>query len=323
MKKLFTILLSVMCLWVFAETSVTVGRTSIHVNADFGGASVTAKLTSTAGSLVKSWKFNSLAGTSKIILTGFPKTTVDTPVKYNLVVTKNLDTIVKKTIEVKRIQTQESFTCNNYGTGLSFTFKYLLAYPEYWYHDKSIKAPILFTFHGNGQKGSNINLLRSTYIPQKIDGGMQIGFIVVSPQTNGSMPRWSVKSWYNELLDSLFAKGIDTSEVYISGYSGGGEGVYTYAQDHKVLGVVTFAPVMNSYASIPNVCIFKDARIWGYHCLNDASIGVNVTKNLIANVKKCPNAKPVKMTLYQTGGHFPFAQAFATDSVFKFLKGEL
>lgn len=329
MKKLLSIFAIAISFLANSQT-VTVGRTSIHIKGEFSECCLKAVLLKEdKKTIVKTWGFFVNAPTQKLVLEGFPKNVSDTPVNYYLSLTKDGDTLVnKEKVVIKRVQTNEFITCRNYNSGTKieapFKLNYLIYYPEYYFHDKSIKAPLLLTFHGDGQKGTNaLFKLRGTYIPQKIDAGMLPNFIVVSPQSNGSRPSWTNKFWYKELLDSLYSKGIDTSEVYISGYSGGGAGITTYAKNHKVAGVASFSPVLSTTASSTGACVLKDARIWAFHCANDGTINPNITRNFVANVKKCPSTKPVRMSMYPTGGHNPFSQALKTDSVFKFLSGEI
>jgi hypothetical protein len=66
-------------------------------------------------------------------------------------------------------------------------------------------------------------------------------------------------------------------------------------------------------------CILVNKKVWAYHCLNDATIKVTSTQNLIKHIKECdPNAKP-KVTYYPTDGHDgSWGNGLKTDSVFKY-----
>lgn len=195
-----------------------------------------------------------------------------------------------------------------------------LAYTPDSYYLSTKKYPLIITCHGNGQKGTlTPDILRKSFVPSKLDAGMNVEAVVISPQTNGYKPKWNYAGWYKELLDSISVKyRINQDSIFIMGYSGGGEGVCTFVKNYPCLGIATFAPVIT--LTPIEKCILTTKKVWGYHCLNDATIKVTSTQNLIKHIKECdPNAKP-KVTYYPTGGHDgSWSNGLRTDSVFKYL----
>ena len=84
----------------------------------------------------------------------------------------------------------------------------------------------------------------------------------------------------------------------------------------SIKGVGTFSFV-NKFTAL-ETCILNNKKVWGFHCLNDATVGVGTTKTLIINIKKCdPTATP-KTTYYSTGAHNSWSRGLATDSIFKY-----
>ena len=224
--------------------------------------------------------------------------------------------------QTRKKQTTEYLTLNTYvrDSVLQKPFKIgYLAYTPDSYYLTTKKYPLIITCHGNGQKGTlTPDILRKSFVPSKLDAGMNVEAIVISPQTNGYKPKWGQKDWYKELLDSISVKyRINTDSIFIMGYSGGGEGVCTFVKNYPCLGIATFAPVIT--LTTVEKCILVTKKVWGYHCLNDATIKVTSTQNLIKHIKECdPNAKP-KVTYYTTGGHDgSWGNGLKTDSVFKY-----
>ena len=163
-------------------------------------------------------------------------------------------------------------------------------------------------------------------MPYKLDRGLNVEAVVISPQTNGWKPKWGQKDWYKELLDSILVKyRINTDSIFIMGYSGGGEGVCTFAKNYPCQGVATFAPVITLTPA--EKCLLVGKKVWGFHCVNDATIRVTSTQNLIKDITKCPlyqysNFIP-KASYYSSGGHDgSWSQGLAKDSVFKYFLGK-
>jgi len=102
------------------------------------------------------------------------------------------------------------------------------------------------------------------------------------------------------------------------GYSGGGEGVCTFVKNYPCQGIATFAPVITMTPI--EKCILVGKKVWGFHCTNDATINVIITKNLIRDIKKCDTTATPKGSYYPSGGHDgSWSNGLKTDSVFKYL----
>ncbi len=227
----------------------------------------------------------------------------------------------------RKKQTTEYLTISDYTINNvvqnPFKVGYLAYTPDSYYLNTCVKYPLIIAFHGNGQKGTlTPDILRNSFLAYKLDKGMNVEAVVISPQTNGWRPKWGEKSWYKNLLDTIVAKyRIDTNQIYVMGYSGGGEGVCTFAKNYNCQGIATFAPVIT--LTTTEKCILVGKKVWGFHCLNDATIKVTSTQNLIKDITKCPvypfaNETP-KASYYPSGGHDgSWANGLKTDSVFKF-----
>ena len=229
--------------------------------------------------------------------------------------------------QTRKKQTTEYLTISDYKINdvvqKPFKVGYLAYTPDSYYLTIK-KYPLIIACHGNGQKGTlTPDILRNSFVAYKLDRGMNVEAVVISPQTNGWKPKWGEKSWYKNLLDTILVKyRIDTNQIYVMGYSGGGEGVCTFVKNYPCQGIATFAPVITLIQS--EKCLLVGKKVWGFHCTNDATIKVTSTQNLIKDIVKCPlypysNLIP-KASYYTSGGHDgSWSNGLKTDSVFKYL----
>lgn len=228
----------------------------------------------------------------------------------------------------RKKQTTEYVTLQTYriDTTLQKPFKigYLAYTPDSYYVNPCISYPLIISCHGNGQKGTlTPDILRNSFVPYKLDRGMNVEAVVISPQTNGWKPKWGQKDWYKELLDSIKLKyRIDTNQIFVMGYSGGGEGVCTFTKNYPFAGIATFAPVITLTQS--EKCILVGKKVWGFHCANDATIRVTSTQNLIKDVQRCtlyPFANEIpKVSYYPSGGHDgSWQHGLKSDSLINYL----
>ncbi len=221
----------------------------------------------------------------------------------------------------RKKQTTEYVTLKTYlrDSVLQKPFKIgYLAYTPDSYYLSSEKYPVIISCHGNGQKGTlTPDKLRTSFLPARLDAGLKCEFVVISPQTNGYKPAWNNAGWYKEFLDSIKVKyRIDTNQIFIAGYSGGGEGVCTYVKHYRFAGVATFAPVIT--LTPIGKCILTGKKVATYHCLDDKTISPNITRNLIRHLNDCDTSFKPKVTYYATGGHAPWKKGLASDSLFKY-----
>lgn len=176
---------------------------------------------------------------------------------------------------------------------------YLEHLPDDYNPNDGKRYPVLIALHGFGEGGNpSINstkFLRSTGIPALIDNGTfptsvtvngkVFKFIVISPQLNQKN-----LSWYTPQVDyvvqqvkSIYASKADFQRIYLTGYSGGGAGAYTYPATATVLGNQIAAAVICSgaswyqnYTEISNI-VNSSLPIWAFH--NDGDPIVSLTSD--------------------------------------------
>ncbi len=105
-------------------------------------------------------------------------------------------------------------------------FSYLIYRPE-GYCQAGPSFPLIVFLHGAGETGSDLDKLKGPCLTDYIDGVEPFPFVVVSPQT-------PEHGWKPELLDRFLETvlkqwNVDTNRVYLSGFSMGGRGAWSWA----------------------------------------------------------------------------------------------
>jgi len=181
------------------------------------------------------------------------------------------------------------------------------------YNSTSKKYPVVFFYHGNGEAGTDPNLLLKQGIPQLIANGMRpdhilnpadgqkYSFIVLSAQ------HWSWSpspEWLPAELDWLKQNyRIDTTRIYVTGLSAGGQESFnavTYNQ--AVSGLIAAAvpmspPPLGTY----DINMIRTYRIRTWFFSGDVD---SYTPTVQAYSNQCNSVYPTssKFTLYK-GGH--------------------
>ncbi len=178
-------------------------------------------------------------------------------------------------------------------------YEYLLYVPkEYEVHKN--KYPLVIYLHGGGQRGNDLNKLKSYGLPYLVAQGREYPFIVVSPQCPDGK-YWSTDDWFSLLYTELIAKyRIDKRRVYVTGISMGGYGAWQVAADFpdKFAAVVPLCGGLNDSSQ---VCRIRKIPVWTFHGTKDEVISIWETEKLVEGLEQCKGK--VKFTRLENEGH--------------------
>ncbi len=166
-------------------------------------------------------------------------------------------------------------------------YNYLLTLPN-GYSEQSKEYPLVIYLHGGSQKGNDLNKLKAYGLPYLIDKGHNFEFIIASPQCPDSI-YWSTENWFDSLYLDLKSKyRIDTSRIYLTGFSMGGYGVYIAAMDFPD----TFAALLPlnggcNDSDTTRICNLKDIPIWAFHGSEDKAIPIQETERIANALNIC------------------------------------
>ncbi len=239
-------------------------------------------------------------------------------------------TVHAYTVDLPKRQPALSYVSKAIGT-LGQTVQYLAYKPESYLKDTTgRKFPLVLFFHGI-LSGSDVSYVRSTGLPQYIDQGNNLDFLIYSPRMTSSWPG----SWYSPgTLDELFDKikkdeRVDTTKIYIAGLSGGGGGVYYFSahRPNEIAAIWESSCVnvfWNTDFPLPlNYCLIKDIPLWGFHNSGDAVVTLNNSKEVVKQLNACvpgPIIAP-KLTVYDATTHNSWTKAGNDPAIYKWLLG--
>jgi predicted peptidase len=177
--------------------------------------------------------------------------------------------------------------------------------------------PIVFFFHGKGERGDDLRLLDRHGPPKLAAAGRTFPFILVSPQCP-EHDYWSDAPGLPEFIAAAVERHDgDPARVYLTGMSMGGFGVWSLAQRHP-----------ERYAAILPVCgggdvrwapRLRDVPAWVFHGAHDTVIPPARSREMVDALRAAGGA-PL-FTLYPEAGHDSWTETYANDTIYDWLLG--
>jgi predicted esterase/DNA-binding beta-propeller fold protein YncE len=199
------------------------------------------------------------------------------------------------------------------------TLNYLLFMPRDSSEVEDGKFPLIISLHGIGERGEDLWRVKGDGLPKILDGKNDFPFIVVSPQCP------STTEWYydrtdiklNKLLDSVIARyPVDTSRIYLTGFSMGGIGTLDFAirYPHRFAALI---PIAFRIEDGWDLCVIKDIPLWGFHGQRDPIIPLYMAQSVITTLINC-GGSPL-FTIYSDLFHDAWTRTYINPSIYEWL----
>ncbi len=199
------------------------------------------------------------------------------------------------------------------------TIYYYESLPKGYNTDTNRTWPLIVFSHGIGERGSTLASLPAVLSSMPIDNNLEFNndsFIVMMPQLHESYGNW--QDFFTQAMIDTAKAGlrVDTSRVYLVGYSLGGFQTWSFPQqsDANAAQIAAIAPVSGGSSS-STICKIATNKIgvWAFHATDDGTVNVSTTDGAINALNNCnpaPSPTP-KYTRYTSGNHWILG--FATD----------
>jgi len=207
------------------------------------------------------------------------------------------------------------------------TINFYVHLPDDYDMDRAEGYPVLFFFHGTGEKDTggkankadgtlDLNILSRVLShgpPKHIQNDSwdtDLPFIVVTPQSKSKSGGFHTKSWlpvYNHIITS---KNVNTSKVYVTGLSQGGNSTYNIYAGHadKVAAII---PIAAWYPQSLDCNAVKHVAVWAFHGDEDTVVGYPAGTGAINKVKACQPNHPAKYTVYANVAHDSWPRTYS------------
>jgi len=184
-------------------------------------------------------------------------------------------------------------------------YHYLPYMPKDYNTDTLKKWPLIIYLHGGSDRGTDLNKLYASGIPDQIYRGREFPFIIISPQCPEHI-RWSTDDWFENFYKEVTAKyRIDTNRVYLTGLSLGGSGTWYLAAKYPDK-FAAIAPMSGFTSHIDyideNIDRLVDMPIWAFHGKIDNVVPFEETERMINKLEG--KNKDLKFSIEPEVGHW-------------------
>jgi predicted peptidase len=196
--------------------------------------------------------------------------------------------------------------------GEDFTLNYLLYIPKD-YHNPD-KYPLVLFLHGSGERGNNLEKVKTHGPPRLVEEGKEFPFILVSPQCQRN-ERWDIEQ-LSILLDEIENQlSIDKDRIYVTGLSMGGYGTWKMAQSFPDR-FAAIIPICGG-GDFSNACIIKHIPVWAFHGSEDKVVSVQESERMVDALKACNGL--VWFTIYPDAGHDSWTMTYNNPDIYEWM----
>jgi predicted peptidase len=193
-------------------------------------------------------------------------------------------------------------------------YHYLLYLPKR-YSSSGKLWPLMVFLHGAGERGSNLEKVKTHGPPLLIQQGKSFPFVVLSPQCQ-LHKQWEVDI-LQALLENVIRKyRIDRSRVCLTGISMGGFGCWAWGINHPEM-FAAIAPICGG-GDPARVCILKDTPVWVFHGANDRVVPLSRSRQMVHALEKCGGN--VRFTVYSHAGHDSWTETYANPELYRWFE---
>jgi predicted peptidase len=192
---------------------------------------------------------------------------------------------------------------------------YLLYLPkDYGKTDK--QWPLILFLHGAGERGSNIDQVKSNGLPKLAAEGKEFDFIIVSPQC----PQ---EGWWAEqaealklLVEDIAGKyRVDSGRLYITGLSMGGAGTWSMVTKYPDM-FAAAAPICGGGESVMARFRLGKLPLWVFHGAKDNVVPLKRSQEMVDAVKAAGN-QDVQFTIYPEAGHDAWTETYNNPKLYE------
>lgn len=184
------------------------------------------------------------------------------------------------------------------------TYPYLPCLPKAYDADTVKKWPLIIYLHGGSQRGTNLKRLYDSGIPDQIYRGREFPFIIISPLCPLHL-RWSTDDWFENFFSDITKKyRIDTTRIYLTGLSLGGNGTWylaaKYPEKFSAIAPISGFTSESDYID-NNINKLIGIPIWAFHGRIDDVVPFEETERLIKRLEG--KNQDLKFTAEPEAGH--------------------
>ena len=164
---------------------------------------------------------------------------------------------------------------------------------NYWLYipnnlTKRTSVPLLIYLHGDGSRGTNVNLVNNYAFPKFIKDGQDFPFMMIAGQISNDT-NWTNLNTYKRLMNLvnniLNTYNVNPKKIMLAGGSSGGGGAYviTAAYPNYFSCTVVGSGIYNNYRKIANN--LTNTPMWIFHGTNDKNISYSTIKSFADYLK--------------------------------------
>jgi predicted peptidase len=191
---------------------------------------------------------------------------------------------------------------------------YLLYLPEGYGAEPDRRWPLILFLHGRGESGSNLDRVKRHGLARRLDEGLELPAIVVSPQCPAG--GWWTTDVLSALLDEVSEQyAVDADRVYVTGLSMGGYGTWALALRYPDR-FAAIAPVCGG-GDPARACTIRHVPVWAFHGAKDDVVAFEKSEEMVAALRACDGN--VRFTVYPEARHDSWTATYANPELYAWL----
>lgn len=191
---------------------------------------------------------------------------------------------------------------------------YLLYLPEGYAGAPDRRWPLILFLHGRGESGSNLALVKRHGLARRLEEGLALPAIVVSPQCPAGS--WWSTDVLSALLDEISERyRVDADRVYVTGLSMGGFGTWALALRYPDR-FAAIAPVCGG-GDPARACTIRHMPVWAFHGELDDVVPFARSEEMVAALRACDG--DVRFTIYPEARHDSWTATYADPELYAWL----
>jgi pimeloyl-ACP methyl ester carboxylesterase len=170
----------------------------------------------------------------------------------------------------------------------SVSYRYLSYLPDGYEADTLRRWPLVIYLHGGSDRGTDLNKVYSSGIPDQVYRGRRFPFIMLAPQSPEHL-RWSTDDWFENFYGEATARyRIDADRVYLTGPSLGGSGTWYIAARYPEV-FAAIAPISGFTSHLgfidENIDRLADMPVWAFHGRLDTVVPFEETERIVRRLE--------------------------------------